>query len=135
MERPPRKLLDQVRDTIRRKHYSIRTEATYIDWIRRYILFHGKKHPMDMGAAEIERFLTHLAFSGKVAASIQNQALCVLVFLYKHVLNLEINQKIDAQTAKQPNRLPVLLSGAEVDRLMANLQGIHFSMVGLQFCG
>jgi len=69
MERHPRKLLDQVRDAIRRKHYSIRTEATYCDWIRRYILFHGKKHPMDMGAAEIERFLTYLSVEGKVAAS------------------------------------------------------------------
>ena len=83
MEDSPPRLLDQVRDAIRRKHYSIRTEATYCDWIRRYILFHGKKHPKDMGAAEIERFLTYLAVDGNVAASTQNQALCALVFLYK----------------------------------------------------
>ena len=86
MERPPRKLLDQVRDTVRRKHYSIRTEATYCDWIRRYILFHGKKHPKDMGAAEIERFLIYLAVDGNVAASTQNQALCALLTntTYRH---------------------------------------------------
>ena len=135
MDTPPQRLLDQVRDAIRRKHYSIRTEATYIDWIRRYILFHGKKHPMDMGAAEIERFLTHLAVAGKVAASTRNQALCALVFLYKHVLKLEINEKIDAQRAKRPKRLLVELSQAEVDRLMANLQGIHWLMLGFPACG
>jgi hypothetical protein len=76
-------LLDPVRDVIRRKHYSIRTEATYCDWIRWYILFHGKKHPKDMGAAEIERFLTHLAVAGKVAASTRNQALCSFVISTK----------------------------------------------------
>ncbi|MDD2605237.1 MAG: phage integrase N-terminal SAM-like domain-containing protein, partial [Desulfobacteraceae bacterium] len=127
------KLLDQVRDAIRRKHYSIRTEETYCDWIRRYILFHDKKHPRDMGAAEIERFLTHLAVAGKVAASTQNQALCALVFLYKHVLAMEINGKIDAVRAKRPKRLPVVLSKAEVDRLMANLRGVHWLMAGLLY--
>jgi integron integrase len=127
------RLLDQVRDAIRRKHYSIRTEATYCDWIRRYILFHGKKHPKDMGAAEIERFLTHLAVAGNVAASTQNQALCALVFLYKHVLAMEINGKIDAVRAKRPKRLPVVLSKAEVDRLMANLRGVHWLMAGLLY--
>ena len=133
MDAPPQRLLDQVRDAIRRRHYSIRTEATYCDWIRRYILYHGKKHPMDMGAAEIERFLTHLAVAGMVAASTQNQALCALVFLYKHVLKLEINEKINAQRAKRPKRLPVVLSRAEVDRLMANLQNIHWLMAGLLY--
>ena len=87
------KLLDQVRDAIRRKHYSIRTEESYIDWIRRYILFHGKKHPKDMGAAEIERFLTHLAVAGNVAASTQNQALCSFMIPTKHKLTGEINEK------------------------------------------
>jgi integron integrase len=133
MESPPQKLLDHVRDAIRRKHYSIRTEATYCDWIRRYILFHGKKHPKDMGAAEIERFLTHLAVHGNVAASTQNQALCALVFLYKHVFHMEINEKIDAQRAKRPRRLPVVLSKAEVDRLMDRLHGVHWLMAGLLY--
>ncbi len=133
MERPPRKLLDQVRDAIRRKHYSIRTEAAYCDWIRRYILFHGKKHPADMGAAEIERFLTYLAVEGRVAASTQNQALCALVFLYKHVLNMEINGKINAERAKRPKRLPVVLSAGEVEGLMAHLHGVYRLMAGLLY--
>ena len=133
MERSPRKLLDQVRDAIRRKHYSIRTEATYCDWIRRYILFHGKKHPKDMGAAQIERFLTYLAVEGKVATSTQNQALCALVFLYKHVLDMEINGKINAERAKRPKRLPVVLSAEEVEGLMANLQDVYRLMAGLLY--
>ena len=133
MERHPQRLLDQVGDVIRRKHYSIRTEATYIDWIRRYILFHGKKHPRQMGAAEIERFLTHLAVQGRVAASTQNQALCALVFLYKHVLGTEINGKINAERAKRPKRLPVVLSRPEVDRLMDHLRGVYWLMAGLLY--
>jgi site-specific recombinase XerD len=80
---PPKKLLDQVRDAIRLKHYSIRTEETYVDWIRRFILFHGKRHPRQMGTPEIEAFLTHLAVDRKVAASTQNQALSALLFLYR----------------------------------------------------
>ena len=108
MERPPPKLLDQVRNVLRRKHYSIHTEASYVDWIKRFILFHGKKHLNKMGSLEIERFLTHLAVDGKVAASTQNQALCAIVFLYKHVLGQEINGKIDAERAKRPKRLPVV---------------------------
>ena len=78
---PPPKLLDQVRQTIRRKHYSIRTEEAYVNWIQRFILFHGKRHPAQMGAPEIEAFLTDLAMNGKVAASTQNQALSALIFL------------------------------------------------------
>jgi integrase-like protein len=80
------KLLDQVRDVSRRKHFSIRTEQTYVDWIKRYILFHGKRHPGEMAEAEVTAFLTHLARVGKVAASTQNQALSALLFLYKEVL-------------------------------------------------
>jgi site-specific recombinase XerD len=79
---PPR-LLDQVREAIRLRHYSIRTEQAYTDWIKRFILFHGKRHPREMGAAEVERFLTHLAVEGRVAASTQNQALSALLFLYQ----------------------------------------------------
>lgn len=81
------KLLDQVRDVIRRKHFSIRTEQSYVDWIRRFILFHNKRHPRDMAEAEVTEFLTHLARDGRVAASTQNQALSALLFLYKQVLN------------------------------------------------
>ena len=133
MVRHPPRLLDQMRDILRRKHYSIRTEDAYVDWTRRYILFHGKKHPKDMGAAEIESFLTHLAVQRQVAASTQNQAMCALVFLYKHVLSMEINGKIDAERAKRPNRLPVVLSRAEVDRLVSHLDGVYLSMAGLLY--
>jgi site-specific recombinase XerD len=83
----PRKLLDQVRDTIRLKHYSYRTEQSYVAWIRRYILFHNQQHPKEMGGAEVEAFLTHLVVEGHVSASTQNQALSALLFLYRHVLN------------------------------------------------
>lgn len=86
---PPR-LLDQVRDVIRRRHYSIRTEQAYPDWIKRFILFHHKKHPREMGAPEVEQFLTHLAVVGNVAASTQNQALSALLFLYKEVLGIDL---------------------------------------------
>src|SRR5438552_7613274 len=84
------KLLDQVRETIRRKHYSIRTEEAYVDWIKRYIFFHNKRHPAEMAEPEIEQFLNHLAVQKKVAASTQNQALSALVFLYREVLDKEI---------------------------------------------
>src|SRR5207245_1619202 len=84
------RLLDRVREVIRRKHYSFRTEQTYVDWIRRFILFHGKRHPTEMAEAEVTQFLTYLAREGKVAASTQNQALSALLFLYKEVLKQEI---------------------------------------------
>jgi len=80
------RLLDRVREALRRKHYSIRTEEAYVDWIKRYIFFHNKRHPAEMGAAELEKYLNHLAVERKVAASTQNQALSALVFLYRHVL-------------------------------------------------
>lgn len=91
MQPPPKKLLDQVRDAIRLKHYAYRTEETYVQWIRRYILFHHKRHPKEMGNAEIEAFLTHLAIEGQVSASTQNQVLSALLFLYREVLNLEMS--------------------------------------------
>ncbi len=96
METPPRKLLDQVRDVIRLKHYSYRTEQTYVQWIRRYILFHNKRHPKDMGVPEIEAFLTYLAQQENVAASTQNQAFSSLLFLYRHVLNIQVVDPLDS---------------------------------------
>ena len=87
---PPPKLLDQVRDRLRAKHYSIRTETQYFQWIKRFILFHGKRHPREMGAVEVEAFLTHLAVEGRVAAATQNQALSALLFLYREVLNIDL---------------------------------------------
>ena len=103
MSHPPKKLLDQVRDAIRLKHYSIRTEETYVDWIRRFILFHGKRHPRQMGTPEIEAFLTHLAVDRKVAASTQNQALNALLFLYRDVLKMNLGP-VDAVRARKPSR-------------------------------
>jgi hypothetical protein len=103
----PRKLLDQVRDAIRLRHYSYRTEETYVQWIRRYILFHNKRHPKDMGNPEIEAFLTHLAVTGNVAASTQNQAFSAILFLYRSVLNIKAEElQINAIRAKKSHYLP-----------------------------
>ncbi|MBM3835711.1 MAG: integron integrase [Verrucomicrobia bacterium] len=114
---PKKKLLDQVREVIRVKHYSIRTETTYVDWIKRFILFHGKRHPREMGASEVESFLTDLAVRRRVAASTQNQALNALVFLYREVLHQPLGE-FAAVRAKRPVRLPTVLTPAEVQRLL-----------------
>jgi predicted aldo/keto reductase-like oxidoreductase len=98
----PKKLLDQVRDAIRLKHYAYRTEETYVQWIRRYILFHDKRHPIEMGKAEIEAFLTHLAVAGQVAASTQNQALSALLFLYREP-NLTKRKNSPLPTCAKPS--------------------------------
>lgn len=123
MESRPRKLLDQVRDAIRLKHYSYRTEQTYVGWIRRYILFHNKRHPKDMGAPEVEAFLTHLAVKGNVAASTQNQALSAILFLYNHVLNQELGE-LDAIRAKRSKYLPTVLTKAEVRAILQLVSGV-----------
>ena len=109
-EKPPRKLLDQVSDAIRTKHYSLRTEKTYIEWIRRYILFHKKRHPKDMGAEEVQAFITHLATQRAVSASTQNQALSALMFLYRHVLQKEITWPSDVIRAEKSKTLPTVLT-------------------------
>lgn len=127
------KLLDQVRETIRRKHYSIRTETTYIDWIRRYILFHRKRHPAEMGAPEMEQFLNHLAVDKKVAASTQNQALSALVFLYREVLRQEFEWLDNLERAKKPARLPVVLTESEARHVLAHLDGRHWLMASLLY--
>ena len=108
------KLLDEVRARIRRLNYSIRTEDTYVDWVRRFVLFHGKRHPRALGAAEIEAFLTHLAVAGKVSASTQNQAKSALLFLYREVLGIDLPWLTDVASARQGKRLPVVLTVAEV---------------------
>lgn len=112
------KLLDRVRNTLRRQHYAIRTEETYLDWIKRYILFHHQRHPAEMNTPEIEAFLTHLAVEQNVAPSTQNQAFYALLFLYRHVLKLELLQPIDAVRANKNPRLPTVLSPDEAARLM-----------------
>ncbi|MDH7487374.1 MAG: integron integrase [Anaerolineae bacterium] len=130
MEPFPKKLLDQTRDAIRLKHYSYRTEETYLNWIRRYILFHNKRHPAEMGAPEVEAFLTHLAVKEHVAASTQNQALSALLFLYREVLHKDLGP-IDALRAKKPKRLPTVLTKEETLRLLNHLSGTHQLMAKL----
>jgi site-specific recombinase XerD len=115
------KLLDLVRNTIRLKHYSIRTERAYIDWVKRFILFHHKRHPASMGAPEIRAFLSYLAVEGRVAASTQTQALSALVFLYREVLHRSVASLGKVERAKKPERLPIVFSRAEVRAVLAHL--------------
>lgn len=131
MQLPPKKLLDQVRDVICLRHYAYRTEETYVQWIRRYILFHNKRHPKEMSKVEIEAFLTHLAVEGQVSASTQNQALSALLFLYREVLNLEM-LGIDAVRAKRPQNVPtVLTKQEEIALLFSALFGVLDWVIGL----
>jgi integron integrase len=127
------KLLDQVRDVIRRKHYSIRTEQAYIDWIRRFIIYHGKRHPGEMAEEEVAQFLTHLARDLNVAASTQNQALSGLLFLYKEVLKHEIGWLEKVERAKKPPKLPVVLSRDEVKQIFGHLHSVPKLMAGLLY--
>ncbi len=122
------KLLDQVRDRIRTKHYSIRTEQTYIDWIKRFILFHDKRHPAEMGEKEITAFLTHLAVNRKVAASTQNQALSAIVFLYREIIQKELGEFENLIWAKKPSRLPVVFTQDEVKKILTQLEGNNWLM-------
>ena len=124
-------LLNQVREAIRMRHYSIRTEEAYVGWIKRCILFHGKRHPLEMGEAEITRFLSALAVHGQVSASTQNQALCALVFLYRHVLGQNLGWLDGVVRAKRPQRLPVVLTRPEVNALLSALDGVHWNRASL----
>jgi integron integrase len=119
------RLLARVRDKIRLKHYSIRTEQAYVEWIKRFILFHGKRHPATLGAAEVEAFLTDLAVARQVAAPTQNQAKSALLFLYKDVLDIELPWLGQVESARAPHRLPVVLTRAEVAEVLRNLHGVH----------
>ena len=119
------RLFDQIRDRIRTLHYSIRTEQAYLGWIRRYILFHHKRHPSEMGKMEIEAFLTHLAVSRQVSSSTQNQALNAILFLYRQVLGIDLPWLDDVIRAKQSQRLPVVLTQAEVNLLLSHLDGTY----------
>jgi integron integrase len=123
-EPQPPKLLDRVSAALRVRHYSIRTEHAYVGWIRRYILFHGKKHPSAMGPDEINAFLTHLAVEGDVAVSTQNQALSALLFLYREVLEEKVGWIDDVVRAKRPVKLPVVLTRGEVRALLAKMNGV-----------
>jgi len=131
-----RKLLDQIRDAIRLKHFSYSTEKTYVHWAKRYILFHNKRHPAEMGATEIEAFLTHLAKDENVSSSTQNQALNALLFLYRNVLQIDLPVPLHALRAKRSEHLPTILSKDEVVRLLSGMRGLHQLMAKLLYgCG
>jgi integron integrase len=132
MARKPR-LLEQVRARIRFLHYSVATERAYCEWIRRFILFHDKRHPSELGAAEIESFLSHLAERRNVSASTQNQALNALLFLYRQVLEMEFPELRGVARAKKPKRLPVVLTRKEINALFAHLDGRTRLMAGLLY--
>ena len=119
----PPKLLNRMRDHLRTRHYSIRTETAYVDWARRFVLFHGKRHPQEMGSAEVEAFLTHLAVNRQVSASTQNQAKAAILYLYKQVLGVDLPWLDGVVQAKTPKRLPVVLTATEVRALLLHMQG------------
>jgi len=121
---PKPRLLDRVRDAVRARHYSRSTEKTYVHWIKRYIFFHGKRHPAEMGPAEVGAFLTSLAVHDKVAASTQNQALSALLFLYREVLGVELPWLDDVVRAKRLQYLPVVLTRDEVRAVLQRLHGV-----------
>jgi len=127
------RLLEQVREAIRVRHYSLRTEQTYVGWIKRFILFHGKRHPRDMGGQEVQQFLSHLAVAGHVAASTQSQALSALLFLYQQVLKQDIGWLDDVVRAKKPHRIPVVLTQDEVKAVLAHLSGTTWIMATLLY--
>ncbi len=129
----PPKLLDQVRGRIRVKHYSIRTETQYVQWIKRFILFNSKRHPIEMGATEVEAFLSHLAVEGKVSASTQNQALSALLFLYKEVLLIDLPWLDNVVRAKRPQRLPCVLTRTEVRSVLTRMSGNYGLMANLLY--
>ena len=130
---PPPKLLDQVRDRVRRLGYAKRTELSYVGWIKRYILFHGKRHPKEMGKAEVEAFLSSLAVERNVAASTQNLALSAILFLYREVLETPLPWLQEVVRAKKPARLPTVLSRSEVQAVLAELSGTVGLMLRLLY--
>ena len=133
MQKRPKKLLDQVREAIRTKHYSRRTEQSYVSWIRRFILYYDKRHPKDMGTEEIENFLSYLATDLKVAPSTQNQAFNALLFLYKQVLRTDLGNNIQAVRAKRRRRILTVLTREETRKTIAALFDIHRLIVQLLY--
>ncbi len=131
-DQPP-KLLDLVRSMIRTRQYSIRTEEAYVAWIKRFIAFHGRQHPRDLGAAHIEAFLSHLAVEQHVAASTQNQALSALLFLYREVLRMDLDLRVNAVRAKRSQRVPTVLTHPEACAVLACMEGLHQLMAKLLY--
>jgi len=127
------KLLDQVRTFMRARRYSRRTEQAYLDWIRRFILFHGKRHPREMGESEIEQFLTHLVTERRVAPSTQNQAFCALLFFYQQFLERKLARLDGALRANRPARLPVVLTRVEVRAVLAHVRPPYRLMAELLY--
>lgn len=127
------RLLDEVRDAIRRRHYSLRTEHTYVHWVRRFVLFSGKRHPREMGAAEVTAFLSHLASGRGVAAATQNQALSAILFVYKEVLAQPLPWLDGIERAKRPVRVPTVLTVEEAQALLGRLSGMRWLMAGLLY--
>jgi len=127
------KLLDQLRQALRSRHYSRRTEQTYCHWVKRYIYFHNVRHPAEMAEPEINAFLTHLAVKEKVSASTQNQALSALLFLYRHVIGREVSDLGEVIRARKPKRLPVVMTREEVKAMLANLSGDKCLMASLMY--
>lgn len=133
---PEIKLVDQIRNVIRMKHYSLSTEKTYIGWIKRYLVFHHMRHPREMGVPDIESFLSHLAVKEKVSASTQNQAFNALLFLYREVLHIELSETIQAMRAKKPSRIPIVITREEIAKVLDALDGTHRLMVSMLYgCG
>jgi integron integrase len=128
-----RGLFEVAREKIRTRHLALRTEQAYLHWMRRYVKFHGRRHPRDMGAREVEAFLTHLAVAAKVAASTQNQALQALLFLYRQVLNIDLPWLGDVTRASRPKRIPVVLSTTEVRSVLAQLEGTSWLIANLLY--
>jgi integron integrase len=130
-----RGLFEVARDRIRTRHLTFRTEQAYLAWIRRYVKCHERRHPRDMGSVEVEAFLTHLAVEGKVAASTQNQALQALLFLYRHVLDIELPWLGNVTRAARPKRLPIVLSREEVRLVLSHLEGTCWLIASLLYGG
>jgi integron integrase len=130
-----RGLFEVARERIRTRHLAFRTEQAYLYWMRRYVKFHGRRHPRDMGSAEVEAFLTHLAVEAKVGASTQNQALQALLFLYRQVLGIELPWLENVTRASRPKRLPVVLSIAEVRSVLAQLDGTAWLLANVLYGG
>ena len=129
----PSPLLRRVREAIRVRHFSIRTEEAYVHWTKRFILFHGRRHPAEMGEPEVAGFLTHLAVEGQVASATQNQALNALVFLYRYVVGRPLGEIAGIVRAKRPQRLPVVLTPDEVARVLGQLRGLYWLIACLQY--
>jgi integron integrase len=129
-----KKLLDQYSEFIRNRHYSLRTEKTYISWVRQYILFHNKRHPREMGVAEINAFITYLVNQKNVAASTQNQAISAILFLYRNVLNIKLDEAaLVSIRPTRPKRVPTVLSRDEAKKVIANMDGVYKIMAQIMY--